>query len=147
MLENRIPPVLIVLVFGAAMFPFGTDAPAHPIRLAVVFALLGVAGVLLLPAVRAFRKAKTTVNPIQIDQAASLVTGGIYGITRNPMYLGMVLILAAWATWLGGIVVWLGAVALLLWLDRFQIKPEERAMAARFGTEYIAYCARTRRWL
>lgn len=147
MLENRIPPPLVTLALGAAMYPFGSGAAANPLRIAVVLVLLATAVVFLLPALRAFRKARTTVNPIRIEQASTLVTTGIYRITRNPMYLGMVLVLAAWALWLGGLSVWLGPVALLLWLDRFQIRPEERAMSTLFGADYDAYRARTRRWL
>lgn len=147
MLENRIPPPLVTLVIGAGMYPMGSTAAASPLRLAIALAFVGVALVFLLPAVRSFRKARTTVNPIRIDQASSLVTGGVYRLTRNPMYLGMVLVLSGWAVWLGGITVWLGPVALLLWLDRFQIRPEERAMSARFGADYDAYRTRTRRWL
>lgn len=147
MLENRIPPPLVTLVIGAGMYPLGSMAAAPPLRLAVALAFLGAALLFLLPAVRSFRKVRTTVKPIRIDQASSLVTGGVYRLTRNPMYLGMVLVLCGWATWLGGIAVWLGPVAMLLWLDRFQIRPEERAMATLFGAEYDAYRARTRRWL
>lgn len=147
MLENRIPPPLVTLVIGAGMYLLGGTVAASPLRLAIALAFLGAALVFMLPALRSFRKARTTVNPIRIDQASSLVTGGVYRRTRNPMYLGMALVLCGWATWLGGIAVWLGPVALLLWLDRFQIRPEERALSALFGAEYDAYRTRTRRWL
>lgn len=147
MLENRIPPPLVTLALGAAMYPAASAAPAHPLRLTLALLLAGAATVFLFPAIRAFRKARTTVNPIRIEQASALVTTGIYRVTRNPMYLGMVLLLAAWAVWLGGAPVWLGPLALLLWLDRFQIRPEERAMQTLFGAEFDAYRARTRRWL
>lgn len=147
MLENRIPPPLVTLVLGAAIYPAASAAPAHPLGLTLALLVTGAAIIFLFPAIRAFRKARTTVNPIRIEQASTLVTTGIYRVTRNPMYLGMVLMLAAWAVWLGGIPVWLGPVTLLLWLDRFQIRPEERAMQTLFGAEFDAYRARTRRWL
>jgi len=147
MLENRIPPPIVTLALALAMYPMGRDGTASSFRVTVAMVLLGVAVVFLLPAVRSFRKARTTVNPLRIEQATTLVTGGVYQFTRNPMYLGMVLALSAWAAWLGGVTVWLGPVALFLWLDRFQIRPEEHAMARLFGAEYDAYRACTRRWL
>jgi len=146
-LENRIPPPLVTLALGAAMYPAADAAPAHPLRITLALLLAGAAIILTLPALRAFRKARTTVNPIRIEKASTLVTTGIYRMTRNPMYLGMVLMLAAWAIWLGGPFVWLGPLIFLLWLDRFQIRPEERAMQTLFGAEFDAYRARTRRWL
>ena len=147
MLENRIPPPLVTLAFGAAMYPFGSDGDAPLWRLALAALLFAAAGIFGAPALRAFRSARTTIDPIRIDRASALVTGGIYRVTRNPMYVALTLLIAAWAAWLGGIAVWLGPVALLLWQDRLQIRPEERAMSARFGAEYDAYRARTRRWL
>lgn len=63
------------------------------------------------------------------------------------MYVALTLLLVAWALWLGGWLVWAGPMALVLWLDRFQIRPEERAMEARFGGDYMRYRAQVRRWL
>jgi protein-S-isoprenylcysteine O-methyltransferase Ste14 len=79
--------------------------------------------------------------------ASSLVTGGIYRWTRNPMYLGMALALAGWGLYLGNF----GALALVglfvMYIDRYQIDPEERALTARFGDAFAAYRRRVRRWL
>ena len=94
-----------------------------------------------------FRRAKTTVNPLSPEQASALVTGGIYRWTRNPMYLGMLLLLVGWACILSN---W-AALAILplfvIYLNRFQIAPEERALRARFGDEFDNYCRKVRRWL
>lgn len=87
------------------------------------------------------------IDPVRIDRASQLVTGGIYGITRNPMYVALTLLLVSWAVWLGGTWVWAGPILLFLWLDRYQIRPEERAMTARFGGEYLRYRSQVRRWL
>jgi protein-S-isoprenylcysteine O-methyltransferase Ste14 len=98
-------------------------------------------------AVREFRAARTTVNPLQPAAASSMVRSGIYRHTRNPMYLGLLLVLAAWSVWLASP----AAVAVLLvvavYLDRFQIVPEERALAARFAREFDEYRRSVRRWL
>ena len=79
--------------------------------------------------------------------AEDLVTDGIYAHSRNPMYVGQALLLAAWAVWLAHALAPLGAVAFVLYITRFQILPEERALAARFGDDWRAYRARVRRWL
>jgi protein-S-isoprenylcysteine O-methyltransferase Ste14 len=142
----RIPPPILTLVVALAMWPTGAgDGPLG--RMAAALAAFVFAGAFGLPALRAFRKAATTIDPVRVDRASALVTGGIYRVTRNPMYVSLTLLLAAWAFWLGGWWVWAGPVALVLWLDRFQIPPEERAMEARFGGEYLRYKARVRRWL
>jgi protein-S-isoprenylcysteine O-methyltransferase Ste14 len=104
----------------------------------IVVCILGVAR---------FRRHDTTVLPHRPDAAARLVTDGIYRHTRNPMYVGMLMVLAGWGLWLNH----LGAALLIplcgVWLQRFQILPEERAMEARFGDEFRAYRRRVRRWL
>lgn len=88
---------------------------------------------LLLQALSAFRRAGTTVDPIRIQHAFALMTGRFDAFTHNAMCLGMILLLAAWALWLGGAVVWVGPMALAICLDRFRIGPGERVIAARFG--------------
>lgn len=150
-LELRIPPVVLVLLSGAAMsgvarlFPQADFAvPARPwwIALFVVLALaITIAGV------ATFRRRETTVNPRTPDKATSLVSGGIYRFSRNPMYLGFLLLLAAWFFYVEN---WAAAILLplfVLYMNRFQIRPEERALEARFGAEFERYAAAVRRWL
>lgn len=142
----RIPPPILTLILALAMWPMGAgDGSVRRTAAALVaFVLVGAFG---LPALRAFRQAATTIDPVRVDRARALVTGGIYRATRNPMYVSLTLLLVAWALWLGGWWVWAGPLALVLWLDRFQIRPEERAMEARFGAAYLRYKAQVRRWL
>jgi protein-S-isoprenylcysteine O-methyltransferase Ste14 len=102
---------------------------------------VGLAGVV------AFRRARTTVNPLQPERASALVTGGIYRHTRNPMYLAVATMLLAWGLWLGNALGPLGAVLFVAWMDRLQIPPEERALAALFGEEFERYRRKVRRWL
>jgi protein-S-isoprenylcysteine O-methyltransferase Ste14 len=104
----------------------------------VTVALLGV---------WSFRQAKTTLNPVSPEKASSVVTNGIYGYTRNPMYVGLTSVLAAWAIWLSVPWAFLGPVALILYLTRFQIIPEERVMSSKFGRDYDDYRQQVRRWL
>ncbi|MDF1628399.1 MAG: isoprenylcysteine carboxylmethyltransferase family protein [Alcanivoracaceae bacterium] len=112
---------------------------------AVVLVLMG-AGVSLAGVV-SFRRARTTVNPLKPEKTSSLVCSGIYRITRNPMYLGFLLVLIGWAVMLGSAFAALGPVLFVSYISRFQIVPEERVLASLFGDEFSAYRAKVRRWL
>ena len=112
---------------------------------AIVIALIGAA--IDLAGLIAFRRAKTTINPLKPQNSSSLVTGGIYRYTRNPMYLGMLAFLLAWSAYLAQPLALLGPLAFVLYINRFQIIPEERVLAGLFGEEFTAYTNRVRRWL
>ena len=110
-------------------------------------ALAAAGGIVALAGVRAFGRARTSVNPLAPQNASALVTAGVYQFTRNPMYLGMGLVLVGWAVWLGNAAALLGLPLFVVLLDTLQIKPEERALRQRFGEAYARYAARVRRWL
>ncbi len=113
--------------------------------IAIVVALTGIgfdiAGIL------AFRRARTTINPLKPEATASVVMSGVYRITRNPMYVGLALLLLAWAVWLGSAWALLGPLAFVLYISRFQIAPEERILSRKFGSDFASYCMKVRRWL
>lgn len=94
-----------------------------------------------------FRQAKTTVNPLKPSKATSLVNAGIYQYTRNPMYLGNFMFLLVWLIWLGSLYGLLGLVFYVVYMNHFQIKPEEKALLVLFGDQYAAFCASVRRWI
>ncbi len=150
-LELRVPPLVLVLALAAAMWFGSAYAPAlHaevPFRwvLASSLALSGL--VVCTLGFLEFKKAKTTLNPTKPHASSSLVTTGIYRRTRNPMYLGFLVILAGWAVATANLAACLGLPAFLFYMNRFQIKPEERALQRTFGGEFNAYCAHVRRWL
>lgn len=150
-LDHRIPPPLVGALLAAAMWSVAGWGPAlawpaAPKYLAV--ALLAAAGIAFdVLGILAFRSSRTTVNPLQPQRASALVTGGVYRVTRNPMYVGMTFLLLAWAAYLSSLLPLLGPALLVLYLTRFQIRPEERALQALFGAQYTAYAARVRRWL
>jgi protein-S-isoprenylcysteine O-methyltransferase Ste14 len=150
-LENRIPPpvlcaVLAILMGGIAWAAPAVDIPAVArFGLAGAFALIGVA--CAAPAFTAFSRAKTTINPVDIEAASALVSDGIYRYTRNPMYVALSALLAAWAAYLGTAWAFLGPVVFIAFLTRFQILPEERVLQAKFGAAYADYRARVRRWV
>ena len=150
-LEHKIPPPVVGAIIAAAMWGLASLQPFLPIppfardAAVAVFIAGGVAFDVL--GLVAFRRARTTVNPLKPRNASTLVTHGIYKFTRNPMYVGIALLLTAWACHLSALLPFLGPVLFVLYINRFQIEPEERALKALFGQEYAAYAARVRRWL
>ncbi|MFM5842095.1 methyltransferase family protein [Aeromonas sanarellii] len=142
----RIPPLLLFVVIALVMWlGRGEARGAEPLLLPAAALLL--AGALLGGgALLHFWRQGTSVHPIRLDQSRVLVTRGVYRISRNPMYLGLLCWIMALACYLGGMMVWLGPLLLWGWLTRFQILAEERALHRRFGDAYADYCRRVRRW-
>lgn len=150
-LELKIPPLVQVLLAGFAMWLLSHFAPrlsfAVPGSRIVALALaclglaIGLAGVL------AFRSARTTVDPRFPDKASAIVTAGIYRRTRNPMYLGLLCVLIGWAFFLENFLPLACLPGFVLYMNRFQIGPEERAMDSKFGSAYRAYKDSVRRWI
>jgi protein-S-isoprenylcysteine O-methyltransferase Ste14 len=97
--------------------------------------------------VMSFRQARTTMNPMQPQAAAALVRSGVYRVSRNPMYLGLLLVLLAWTAFLSTLWTALGPLVYVLYINRFQIAPEERILSAKFGASYTEYKASVRQWL
>lgn len=150
-LELKVPPPLVALATAAGMwaisrvtFVVQVDSVVR-IAVAVILAFLG--GAISTAGIVAFRRARTTLNPTRPDAASSLVTGGIYRVTRNPMYVGLLLVLLAWAAFLGAPWTLAGPVVFVAYMDVFQIGPEERALEAAFGETYAQYVSRVRRWM
>jgi len=127
-----------------AMPAFGLLFSAHRF-FSVTVAVVGV--VLIGVGIASFRRAGTTVNPMKPDSASSLVVSGIYRLTRNPMYLGFLLVLIGWAIFLSNALAFLFLPAFILYMNRFQIEPEEKALTSLFGQQFVAYTSRVRRWL
>lgn len=148
-LECRIPPPLVGLTCAALMAALTWWRGGWPPPPAVSWPLWLLAGLAVLldgSAVLAFVRRHTTVNPLTPQRSSVLVVSGFYRLSRNPMYLGMLCLLLAWAWWLQQWPALLGPLLFVLWLNRFQIAPEEHALLALFGEDYAAYCRRVRRW-
>ncbi len=150
-LEHRIPPPLVMLLTAFAMWQFARLLPRVDVDDTVRLVLAGLflidALFCCLAGVYCFRRAHTTVDPLHPDKASRLVTGGIYRVSRNPMYLGFAILLLAWAVFLASPWRLLGVPAFMAFITRFQIRPEERALETLFGEEYRDYQAQVRRWL
>ena len=150
-LELKVPPPAVALVVALAMWWVSRYGVLEGVPLAwrvgVALVVAAVGAVFDVAGIIAFRRAKTTVNPMKPEKSAVLVSSGVYRITRNPMYVGMVFILLAWAVVLASLWALFGPILFAVCTTRFQIKPEERVLAARFGDEFASYRARVRRWL
>lgn len=118
-----------------------------PGKLWLSAAVLAVGGCIALLGVLEFRSAGTTVDPRTPNESKSLVVKGVYRFTRNPMYLGFLLILVAWGLFLGSVFAALLLPLFIVYMNRFQILPEERHMRALFGEAFDRYASRVRRWL
>lgn len=150
-LDLKIPPLLVWLVFAGAMLGIARFAPGLSFELstgpAIAAALVALGGAVTLAGVLAFRSKRTTVNPLDPGAASIVVSSGVYRISRNPMYLGFLMALAGWAVYLSNIGAILLLPAFVAYLTEYQIKPEERALLAKFGPEFTQYMSRVRRWL
>ena len=150
-LELKIPPVAVALVTGACMWLVARAAPGIEVSFPwhdVVSGMVALSGgFMALSGVVAFSRAGTTINPMKPGSSSSLVVTGIYSVTRNPMYLGVLLVLLAWAIYLANPLTVLFLPGFVWYMGRYQIEPEEQALTSLFGQKYIAYAARVRRWI
>lgn len=150
-MKTRIPPPVVTVFF--ALFMWGLDRLVPMTKLSlpwagvVALALVLLGLVVMGLAAGRFRKVGTTVNPLDPSRASSLVSSGIFRRSRNPMYLGMLVILTGWTIWLGNIVNVAVLYLFFSFMTRFQIKPEEQALIKLFGQEYEDYCNRVSRWI
>lgn len=150
MRSSRIPPPLWVLLVGAGMWalnrywPLLALIPAPWNRMGWV--IIAISPIAFGAGAIRFRSARTTINPFRPDTATTLVTSGVYAWTRNPMYLGLLILLLGWAVILGSLSPFLGPVLFVPLMQKAQIGPEEQALRRLFGKEYEEYCSRVRRW-
>ena len=150
-LELKIPPPVVALVLGAAMY--GADRAVAALRVdppggrMLVWLLAGFGLLIAGSAVVSIVRAHTTVDPRKPERTTALVTSGMYRWSRNPVYLGDTLLLLAWATYLANPLAFALAPLFVAWMNVFQIAPEERMLRERFGEAYQEYCRRVGRWL
>jgi protein-S-isoprenylcysteine O-methyltransferase Ste14 len=150
-LRLKAPPPVWVLLFGALMWALHRWLPVATIIgpplnragwLVVAGGLLFIATAML-----QFRRARTTINPHTPAKASALVSHGIFGYSRNPMYLGLSIVLAGWAIVLGSLSPWLAVPLFVIVITKMQIEPEEAVLAVLFDEQYRTYCATVGRWV
>ena len=145
----KIPPPLIVLILVISIF-FSSkkiDLIHIPFQLPISIFILSVGILIFINPVLQFIKSKTTINPIKFDEVDKLVTSGIFKYSRNPMYLGMLMIIISTSIFYLNIYSILTPFIFVLWINKFQIKREEVFLTKKFGKEYLSYKNKTRRWV
>lgn len=149
-LELKIPPVLVFIICcfaiyvadSWALFQFSLPFPwLFFIFCFVASGYFGLSGIL------EFKKAKTTVHPVHIHKTATVVDSGVYRLTRNPMYLALLLLLLGYGYLQQNLLSLFVSVLFVLYMNRFQIQPEEIHMQQKFTTEYDRYKKKVRRWI
>lgn len=150
-LELKIPPPAVALAIALLMWLtsilFGYIPIPLNYRLGASLALLVIGQGISISGIVAFRRAKTTLNPLKPGNSTALVTGGIYRFTRNPMYLGLLLTLMGWLAFIASPPALVFLFFYVVYINRFQIDPEERTLSSLFGEDYAAYRTRVRRWV
>jgi protein-S-isoprenylcysteine O-methyltransferase Ste14 len=148
-LELKIPPPLVLVLVGCGMWAVAKVGPLVSVPAgAVVGVLLMIAGLALnITGVMTVGKAKTTFNPLRPETTTALVSTGVFAVSRNPMYLGMLIALLGWAVFLAAPAALIGPVVFVLYINRFQIVPEERALSSLFGAGFAEYKSKVRRWI
>lgn len=150
-MQPKIFPPVFMLVFAGLMWLLNNYLPiaeliSEPWR-RIGYGVIAVALIFDLWSLMLFFRAKTTFHPLQIDNTSTLVTSGMYRLTRNPMYLGLLLLLIGWAILLGSLTPFL-LLPLFIWvINSQQIQHEERVLEEKFGEFYIEYKEKVRRWL
>jgi protein-S-isoprenylcysteine O-methyltransferase Ste14 len=150
-LDLKVPPLAVGSLLAALMWlvsrfvaDFNFVFPGREF-LALTLAIAGV--IIILLGVASFRRAKTTINPMKPELSSSLVISGIYKLSRNPMYLGFLLVLVGWAVFLSNALAFVFVPAFIFYMNRCQIEPEEKALADKFNQEFVDYRSQVRRWL
>lgn len=150
-MKLRIPPLLQAAIFALISWALAALVPQVSVSLnwlnLVAIGLLVIGSAILLAAVLDFSRNETTVNPLEPQQAETLVVSGLFRFTRNPMYLGMALVLSAWALYLANALTIIGPGLFVVSITALQIKPEEEVLGKIFGQDYAEYRKRVRRWL
>jgi protein-S-isoprenylcysteine O-methyltransferase Ste14 len=144
-LELKVPPPAVMAI--AALLMWALPGPGFQSPVAITVGLFAAGLAIGIGAFLQFRKAGTTINPMTPQDSSVLVTGGLFAWSRNPIYVADAIILLAAALLVGNYLAFLLVPLFVAYIDRFQIRPEERALRARFGEEYERYSARVRRWL
>jgi protein-S-isoprenylcysteine O-methyltransferase Ste14 len=150
-LALKIPPVALVLIFAALMYCTSQIFPAfnweNSYKMAGLLCATLLGCIIALTGVIEFRRQQTTVNPHKPQNASQLVTTGIYRVSRNPMYLGLLLCLIGWSFCLANLLTLPWLAVFCLYINHYQIKPEEAMLNKLFGSAYSSYKKQVRRWL
>ena len=148
-IKTKFPPPLVALTFGFLINYTKNIFPKIEIKNEIIFgSFMIISGlIIILSAIILFKKYQTTITPLNPSNATKLITDGIYKFSRNPMYLGLLLVLSGISTILNPIGGFFLIPLFILYLNFFQIIPEENAMINLFKDEFLEYKKYVRRWI
>lgn len=150
-LELKIPPPIVAIIIAGCMWMAARIFPGCSIALPYyktwASILLVTGGMISGLGILSFLSAKTTFNSVKINSVSTLVVSGIYSYTRNPMYLGLLFVLLGWFIFLSSIPAVLFIPMFVLYMNCFQIKPEEKVLEEKYGQDFIQYKLKVGRWL
>lgn len=152
-MKLKIPPPVLAVLLIFAMWGLTKVSGLTSVSVLtyipslISWLLIGLALSIDIWALSSFRSAKTTINPMKPQNASQLVIAGIYKYTRNPMYLGLFIILTAFILWFGIFINFLFLFVFVFYMNKFQIMPEESALLELFGDDYAQYKSNVRRWI
>ena len=142
------PPILVIILITSIYFSSDKlDLISIPYRTLFSIVILSIGILVIINPIVKFIKSKTTVNPVEFKNVENLVTSGIYKYSRNPMYLGMIMIIISSTIYYLNFYSLLTPFIFYFWINRFQIKREEAFLEEKFGQEYLFYKTKTRRWI
>ena len=146
---KKIPPPILVLILVS--FNYFSSKKIDLIHLpnqdliSIIILLIGL--LILTNPIFKFIKSKTTIDPIKFKKVNKLIISGIYKYSRNPMYLGLLMIVISTSIFFLNIFSITTPLLFYCWINRFQIKREEIFLTEKFGEEYMSYKIKTRRWI
>ena len=145
----KIPPPILVIILTSLVYFSSTKLELIylPYRQIVSVIILFIGLIVIVSPVVDFIKSKTTVNPVKFKNVNRLVTTGIYRYSRNPMYLGMILIIISTTIYYLNFLSVFSPLIFYIWINKFQINREEIFLEDKFGSEYLKYKSKTRRWI
>ena len=148
-IKTKFPPPLVALAFGFLINYTKNIFPKIEIKNEIIFgSFMIISGlIIILSAITLFKKYQTNITPLNPSNATKLITDGIYKFSRNPMYLGLLLVLLGISTILNPIGGLFLIPLFILYLNFFQIIPEENAMVDLFKDEFLEYKKNVRRWI
>ena len=145
----KIPPPILVIILTSLVYFSSTKLELIylPYRQIVSVIILIIGLIVIVSPVVDFIKSKTTVNPVKFKNVNRLVTTGIYRYSRNPMYLGMILLIISTTVYYLNFMSVFSPLIFYIWINKFQISREEIFLEDKFGNEYLKYKSETRRWI
>jgi len=149
--ELKIPPPIVFFITAASMWIIALITPTlsypFPFQKTIAIVLSIIGGIFGISSILTFVFLRTTLNSVQVDTVSSLVNSGVYSITRNPMYLSLLFVILGWACILSNILALIVIPMYVLYMNHFQIIPEEIALESKYGDSFIQYKTKVRRWL